>query len=174
MESERISQPVRELQSMLRLVESSQGQHLPVIADGIYGSQTERAVKSFQRSHGLPVTGVADHATWERLVQEADRSRESRMEAAPVRIVLQPDQVIRPGERNRHLYMLQGMLKALAERYSNLPQVDVSGVNDEKTQAAVKALKSCTDCKADGIIDRHFYAQLAGLYRSAVGDGSVQ
>lgn len=35
--------------------------------DGEFGVSTQRAVRQFQRSQGLPVTGVADHATWQAL-----------------------------------------------------------------------------------------------------------
>lgn len=38
---------------------------LPTVAvDGIYGPQTEAAVKKFQSIFGIPVTGVVDYATW--------------------------------------------------------------------------------------------------------------
>ena len=35
-----------------------------VTADGIYGSATAAAVRSFQNIFGLPATGVADFPTW--------------------------------------------------------------------------------------------------------------
>jgi peptidoglycan hydrolase-like protein with peptidoglycan-binding domain len=35
--------------------------------DGWYGPDTRAAVVAFQRREGLPVTGVADEATWEAL-----------------------------------------------------------------------------------------------------------
>jgi len=37
------------------------------IVDGDFGGRTQRAVRQFQRSQGLPVTGVVDHATWRAL-----------------------------------------------------------------------------------------------------------
>lgn len=40
---------------------------LKITADGIFGVQTEGAVKAFQLKKGLPVTGVADQATLGRL-----------------------------------------------------------------------------------------------------------
>jgi Putative peptidoglycan binding domain len=45
------------------------GQSVPV--DGQYGSATQQAVQSFQGSHGLPVTGQVDTATWNALLQYA-------------------------------------------------------------------------------------------------------
>lgn len=42
------------------------------IVDGDFGGRTQRAVRQFQRSQGLPVTGVADHATWRALGVDCD------------------------------------------------------------------------------------------------------
>jgi cell wall-associated NlpC family hydrolase len=44
---------------------------LGVASDGIFGSQTERAVLRFQRSHGLPVTGLVGPLTRAALGQSA-------------------------------------------------------------------------------------------------------
>jgi hypothetical protein len=44
---------------------------LRVKIDGGYGAQTEAAVQSFQSSHGLPVTGMLDPATWAALLRYA-------------------------------------------------------------------------------------------------------
>ncbi len=38
---------------------------LPVItADGIFGSATANAVRTFQRIFGLPANGIVDYPTW--------------------------------------------------------------------------------------------------------------
>lgn len=42
-------------------------QRIGVTADGVFGSATLAAVKSFQSSNGLSVTGAADSATWSAL-----------------------------------------------------------------------------------------------------------
>ena len=42
---------------------------LQVVEDGIFGPQTEEAVKSWQRGQGLAVTGIVDAKTWASLFQ---------------------------------------------------------------------------------------------------------
>ncbi len=43
---------------------------------GIYGRQTTDAVKCFQEKNNLPVTGVADVTTWQRMAEEYNRQME--------------------------------------------------------------------------------------------------
>ena len=53
----------------LQLALIAKGFGLPIYgADGIFGDETEGAVKAFQASVGLPVTGVVDDNTWKKLV----------------------------------------------------------------------------------------------------------
>ena len=40
-----------------------------VPVDGVYGASTEQAVRLFQEGLGLPVTGVVDRETWQRIYQ---------------------------------------------------------------------------------------------------------
>jgi peptidoglycan hydrolase-like protein with peptidoglycan-binding domain len=41
----------------------------PVTLDGIFGPDTETAVKDQQRGFGLPVTGIVDDNTWMKLIE---------------------------------------------------------------------------------------------------------
>ena len=69
-----VAQPVRSLQQMLRVIGEDRGQSTSVIPDGFYGQQTRGAVAGFQRSVGLPITGVDDqntHAT--AMVKDAEQ-----------------------------------------------------------------------------------------------------
>lgn len=171
-ESDYLNKPIRSMQTMLRTIGSNGDAATSVIPDGIYGSQTVRAVGNFQRAVGLPATGTADLRTWNRIVEEAERAHVRKGPAAPLQIVLQPDQIIQPGERNGHLYLIQALMAGLSAIYGNLPEVEITGVHDQQSQAAVKALKGCEGCGDDSTIDRPFYAMLVALYRAAMGDGT--
>ena len=59
---------VRDLQNMLQDAGYSVGK---AGADGIFGSDTLRAVASFQEDHGIPVTGIADPATIRKIDETA-------------------------------------------------------------------------------------------------------
>jgi len=54
--------PVRPLQQLLR------ARNHPVAVDGIFGPNTEAAVKAFQRSKSLAADGIVGPQTWPRLI----------------------------------------------------------------------------------------------------------
>ena len=47
----------------------------PVTVDGIFGADTENAVRSFQQEHSLSVTGIADPETVSALLSAPPRPR---------------------------------------------------------------------------------------------------
>ena len=98
-----LSQPVRSLQTMLRVLGEDDDRLKNVVPDGIYGDQTRNAVYHFQRSHGIPATGVTDQITWDAIYQEYEPAQVRLLPAEPLQLLLEPGQVIRKGEENIYL-----------------------------------------------------------------------
>ena len=69
-----VGQPIRSLQTMLRVISEDDPSHPTVIPDGIYGRDTVAAVTAFQREFGLPATGVTNYGTWNEIVRIYDDS----------------------------------------------------------------------------------------------------
>ena len=93
-----LSQPIRSLQTMLRVI-AEQDTTLPsLIPDGIYGNNTVRSISAFQRRSGLPVTGVTDQKTWDTVVAAYQLALTELEQAEPIQSILNPSQVIRRGE----------------------------------------------------------------------------
>jgi serine/threonine protein kinase len=102
-------------------------------ADGVYGSDTERVVQEFQRTSGLPVTGVIDAATWERLVVPVGSgSRRPEVEAA------------------------QRLLRARDGKLT------VDGQYGRPTETAVRSLQAASHRPATGRIDADTWCLLVG------------
>ena len=105
-----LSRPVRSLQTMLQVL-SAVFPSLPnVNPDGVYGPSTAEAVSAFQKSAGLPTTGLADNETWNHLAASFIRHSPKTAPPRPLRIIWQPTQTISPGEENLHLFLIQAMI----------------------------------------------------------------
>ncbi len=64
--------PVRSLQQLLR------ARNHPVAVDGIFGPNTESAVKAFQQSRGLAADGIVGPNTWPKLVVQVKEGQHRR------------------------------------------------------------------------------------------------
>lgn len=166
-----LNQPIRSLQQMLRTIAEQDDDYETLIPDGIYGPATMSAVSTFQRRHGLSVTGITDQATWEAVVARYELARIQVEEAEPLQIVLNPNQVIRRGERHPHLYVIQGVLQALAEVYGSITPPSHSGILDQPTSDSIASFQFLTGLPMTGHLDKHTWKQLALHYPLAVNLG---
>lgn len=55
---------VRQIQQQLNRIAQNYPAIPAVAVDGIYGSQTAEAVRTFQRIFNMPQSGVVDYPTW--------------------------------------------------------------------------------------------------------------
>lgn len=172
MTNEPIGQPVRSLQTMLRAISQYDSDVLPVIPDGIYSGDTMASVSSFQKKHSLPVTGVTDIDTWYAVADEYRHAMVEIGPAEPVNPVLQKGQIIRAKEVNDHLYMIHGMLRAIHDHYSSVPNVSCNNVHDDVSVAAIRWLQVRAGIEPTGDITRLTWKFLSRLYRTTVGDGT--
>lgn len=168
-----IGQPIRSLQTMLRVLAEDDPSHKSIIPDGIYGPETMAAVTTFQRKHGLPVTGVTDQNTWEAVVREYEPALVRIDEAWPLYVVLNPGQVIRKGERHPNLYLAQGMLAVLAEVYGSILVPELTGLLDDATADALQSFQGLSNLPMTGNLDKQTWKHLtlqyplaANLYQS--------
>ena len=160
--------PVADLQEMLRYIFYESG----LSADGHYGEETKASVMRLQKNGSLPVTGITDYETWDLAARTAGRAQIHRGCAEHLCIVLQPDQVITPGSRNTHLFLVQGILTAMSCYFENMPPVRLTGILDSETEAAVRWFQAGAGLKPTGSLDRTTWKCLCSQYRLIVGDGT--
>lgn len=163
-----IAQPVRSLQTMLRVIAEDAGHTDSVVPDGIYGSSTLQAVSAFQRSHGLPVTGITDRDTWEMIVREYQPALVRVDAAQPLQLILNANQVIRRGQSHPYLYLIQSMLLALSEIYGSVPPPRITGTLDLPTSESITAFQYLSALPQTGEIDKITWKHLALQYPLAV------
>lgn len=160
--------PVHNIQQMLRTALPDDG----LVIDGIFGKETEDAVRRFQKSQDMEPTGVADENTWVALKRAYNHEQVLFEKAEPLRIVLQPHQVLTKGTNNSHMYLVQALLLALSLYISQLPHLTVNGKLDAETEKSIRLLQKAADLPETGELDKHTWSHLVHLYRSFIGDGT--
>ena len=163
-----VAQPVRSLQTMLRVIGEDAGQPLTVIPDGFYGTQTRNAVTQFQQNRGIPATGTADENTWRRIAAEYPDALTRIGPAEPLQLILNPGQVLRRGEAHPYLFLIQAILTALEEVYGSIPAPPMTGVLDLPTADSISAFQLLSQLPETGEVDKITWKHLARHYPLAV------
>lgn len=161
-----VGQPIRSLQTMLRVLAEDNNKYVTVVPDGIYGPTTMRAVSTFQRIHGIPVTGITDQETWEQIVAEYEPALIRVDRAQPIEVIIDPGQVFRYGDSSPYIYLLQGMLTQLSIDTPSIESPGLSGMIDEQTAAAISAFQKIADLPVTGELDKITWKHLVLHYTS--------
>ena len=149
-----VEQPVRSLQTMLRVISEDDPRLPTIIPDGIYGPSTMIAVTAFQRREGIPVTGIADEYTWDQIVAAYEPALIRVGKAEPIEILLEPGQVIVLGERNPYVYLLQGMLAQLSTDHADILLPGFGGILDTETAESLRGFQRLAGLPVTGTLDR--------------------
>ena len=144
---EKLGRPIYNLQTMLRTISHTDSRILPVIPDGVYGPNTYAAVRSYQEVFGLPPTGIVDQDTWESIVSQYNTILLYR---AP----------------SDGLYLIQAMLAAVSEQYTNIKAPPITGNNNTQTEDALKSIQSASNLSPSGIHTPETRKSLMSLYAS--------
>lgn len=149
-----IEQPIRSLQTMLRVIAEDDPKLPIIIPDGIYGSDTETAVSAFQRREGLPQTGITDQLTWERIVAAYEPALIRVDKAQPIEIIMDAGEVFRIGDANPYIYLLQSILIQLSKDHETIRAPIHSGTFESTTADAVSAFQLLSGLPSTGELDK--------------------
>lgn len=156
-----VGQSVRSLQTMLRII-AIDGDYIPIVVpDGIYGPVTMQAVSAFQRYHGLPVSGVTDNATFDKIYSEFAPARIRIGKAEPIEILMEPGEVFVKGDAGPYIYLMQSMLIYLSGDHTAIPLAEHTGIMDDRSQAAVSAFQSLSGLPVTGEMDKITWLHLS-------------
>lgn len=148
---------VRLAQYFLRVIALYDDELPPITIDGIYGSATENAVRTFQKMQGLTVDGIIGTATWNALYE-----RFLGINQATGLAVSYPGTPLKIGSRGDNVRLVQEYLNALAGAYP-LPRVTVDGIYGSATENAVTAFQRLFGLAADGIVGPRTWERLVGV-----------
>ncbi|MGM9652037.1 MAG: peptidoglycan-binding protein [Eubacteriales bacterium] len=167
---------VRELQYLLSFVSNFVDTIPPVSLDGIFGPQTRNAVEAFQQTYGLPVTGIVDTVTWNRLYNTFRGQYASLPEnyfAGPT--LPYPGVPQRLGSSGEDVMHLQEYLNYIANTYDTIPKVNADGVFGPQTTEAVRAFQTLFGIEPSGVVGAATWDAItsayAELYKGAQASG---
>jgi peptidoglycan hydrolase-like protein with peptidoglycan-binding domain len=149
--------------------------------DGIFGSRTEAAVRTFQEIFGLTPDGIVGKATWYALVRlytAVTRLSELRSQGQQFySISWEYPNSPRPGSTGDKVRHLQYMLSVLSEYIPQIPPLNVDGIFGTQTTAAVLAAQRYFRLPETGTVDaatwEEIYDQFSGIENISLRDPEV-
>lgn len=143
---------ITDLQQRLKLLDYDLG---TTDIDGIYGTNTEDAVKKFQQDRGLLVSGLVDQETWQELVDAGYKIGDRLL------------YLKNPPFRGDDVKTLQLWLKTLGFYPSN-----ENGIFCEKTRKALLEFQDNMNINDDGIMGKQTLHHLRSIQRIIVSKES--
>lgn len=124
-----------------------------VVVDGIFGENTKQTVSSFQIKYGLPVTGVVDRDTWNKILKVYDDTLKALPpEYNSISAEIYPGRFLSMGMTGDDVDALQHFLRLLSSQDSSIPTVEITGIYDKATFNAVKTFQQKYGLPANGIV----------------------
>lgn len=160
-------QPIRSLQTMLRTIAHSSGQPCAVIPDGVYDTQTVKAVYQFQQEHNLPVTGVTDEKTWDSIACAYEDAKVNVQPAQALHICMGCGESMKQGCTSHYVPLVQTMLSLLCESCGSIPAPGSSGILDEATVESLRAFQTLCGLPCTGALDKAAWKHLTLQYQLA-------
>ena len=166
-----VSNEVKIIQTQLNRI----SQNYPAIPkirleNGLFGSDTEEAVRSFQEIFSLPVTGTVDKATWyaiKRYYNGVKQLAELISEGVTIEeaTLPYPTEGLRLGMQGSEIRTLQYYLDIISYFNPALEIIPINGVFDQRTEQAVKAFQRFYGLPETGFVDEETWNLIFKIYR---------
>lgn len=164
---------VRTVQIRLNRI-SSNFPSIPKIVqvDGIFGTDTEDAVRRFQEVFNLTPDGVVGKNTWytiQNIYIGVKRLNDLNSEGISLEEVTQQyPGTLEVGSSGNAVYNLQYFISYVSQFYETIPAVAIDGVYGESTRAAVEAVQRTFGLPVDGVVGERTWNELYRAYTGIV------
>jgi len=142
---------------------------VPIIEiTGYFGPETTEAIIELQKKYGIIVDGVVGIQTW----AELDRDYKSIYTRIPEGCLenksIYPGYLLIKGMGDRNVTLIQTYLEKISQFYPQIPRVEVTGIFDEQTEAAVRVIHKefLGEDNIEPVIGPNTWNQIALLYEN--------
>lgn len=150
-----LQEAILNLQKYLRAVSFIDDRITRVPIDGLFDSQTQLAVREYQRTRGLEENGIVDKLTWDTLFAEYLLIKRSER-AKPIDVFPKDPENYEAALGDQHIFitLVQIILRELSTIYDGFDDIELTGVFDTPTEDAVKIFQAATRLAPSGRIDK--------------------
>lgn len=146
--------------------------------DGIFGTETENAVREFQRIFNLTEDGIVGKATWYRIksiyngvkkLNELSSEGITYNEAAFVY-----PEILEFGDDGFYVSYTQYYLMIIGYFNSNYPYISITGIYDEETRGAVMLIQQYSGLDTTGAVNAATWRTIQDLYAQSIETARAQ
>lgn len=136
---------------------------------GIFNTQTDDAVREFQRIFELTPDGVVGRATWYKILRIYNAVKKlSDLQSEGVslaEVTKYFDETLAVGSTGQGVRELQYLLNLVSEFVNTVPSVTIDGIFGENTAAAVRAYQSVAELPVTGVVEVDTWESLYRAYQ---------
>ena len=140
--------------------------------DGVYGTETEAAVTSFQDIFDLPQTGVVDKTTWYKIAYiyvSVKKLAELNSEGLSMEDVRQQyTEELVPGMQSIEVKNLQYYLAVIGAYYEAISPVPITGYYGSQTENSVRSFQRVYGLEETGTVNRQVWIDIYRAYRGII------
>ena len=158
---------IKTLQYYLDVVAYFYPQIPDITVDGYFGEKTKEAVMAFQNLQGLTVDGIVGRDTWRSLTNAYNTVLKTiPPEYQTETSLIYPGYILSEGLENDDVKRLQTLLQSISAVNPSIPNVEINGVYDPTTAAAVSALQEFFGIPVTGTVGAATWSLIANLYNN--------
>ncbi|WP_037372081.1 peptidoglycan-binding domain-containing protein [Anaerovorax odorimutans] len=141
---------------------------IPIIdITGYFGPDTTETVKALQKKYNIDVDGIVGIQTWYNLEKDYKSIVNNIPEGCLENKTLYPGYLLSKGMADQNVTLIQTYLQKISEFYPNIPRVDITGVFDDQTEAAVRAFeKEFEQSQGTGLVGPITWSEIARVYEN--------
>jgi len=140
---------------------------IPVInINGIFDAETAQAVMALQKHFNIFVDGVVGIETWSILDKEYRNIQNNIPADCFENATVYPGYILSKGMGDKNVTLMQTYLQRISEAYPEIPRVEVTGIFDDQTDAAVRAFQEKFVGTVTGLIGPPSWNEISRIYES--------